>query len=247
MTPTLTTTPDGEIVYDPPHEHRRVVRNGQLAWCCSTRGTDKGTIGPVTRIPSGVGYLRAQAAMKRARALKSKSARESAETGIPSSVSRGAAAPLGINPRPGDKVRDGVGNDEKSLTASASNRADQTPSSPSMNGPSGKTASNAKSETTPNTPNDYPPTHATADLVASGAKIVSAREVLTVNGSTCVLTSEDGTDYWGSALLLSQLDKNPDLLPDFVVEATSKSGRVYRTFSKAHGKPARTFGRVGGG
>ena len=190
MTPTLTTTPDGEIVYDPPHEHHLVERNGEPAWCCSTRGTPAGRIAPVTRIPSGSGVVLRKRTRARQAALRRKH-------------------------------------------------------SQSMNGPSGKTAANAASETTPNTPNEFPPTHATADLVASGAKIVSAREVSTVNGLTCVLTSEDGTDYWGSALLLSQLDKNPDLLPDIVVEVTSANGRVYRTFSKAQSKPARTFGRTG--
>ena len=188
MSATLTTTPDGEIVYDPPHVHHLVVRNGGLAWCCSTRGTPAGRIAPVTRIPSGSGDVLLKRTRARQEALRRKH-------------------------------------------------------SQSMNGPSGKTAT--QSETTPNTPNEFPPTHATADLVASGAKIVSAREVSTVNGPTCVLTSEDGTDYWGSALLLSQLDKNPDLLPDIVVEVMSANGRVYRTFSKVRGKPARTFGRAG--
>ena len=111
-----------------------------------------------------------------------------------------------------------------------------------MNGPSGKTATNAERETELNTPTDYPPTHSTADLVASGAKIVGAREVTTVNGKTCVLVSEDKTEYWGSSLLLSQLEKDPGILPDIVVEAMSKSGRLYRTFSKARGSPVRTFG-----
>ena len=109
----------------------------------------------------------------------------------------------------------------------------------SMNGPSGKTATNAERETAPT---DYPPTHSTADLVASGAKIVGAREVTTINGKTCVLVSEDKTEYWGSSLLLSQLEKDPGILPDIVVEAMSKSGRLYRTFSKARGSPVRTFG-----
>ena len=115
----------------------------------------------------------------------------------------------------------------------------QTPSLLSMNGPSGKTATNAERETAPT---DYPPTHSTADLVASGAKIVGAREVTTINGKTCVLVSEDKTEYWGSSLLLSQLEKDPGILPDIVVEAMSKSGRLYRTFSKARGSPVRTFG-----
>ena len=153
----------------------------------------------------------------------SKSAREKAESAVRPEVGKSD-----------DTLRSAAG------PTSASNRADQTPSSLlSMNGPSGKTAHNAESETQPT---DYPPTHSTADLVASGAKIVGAREVTTVNGKTCVLVSEDQTEYWGSQLLLSQLEKTPSLLPDIVVEAVSKNGRTYRTFSKARGTPSRTFG-----
>ena len=141
-------------------------------------------------------------------------------------------------------VRPEVGKSDVPLRSTAgpilaSNRADETPSLLSMNGLSGKPATNAERETVPT---DYPPTHSTADLVASGAKIVGAREVTTVNGKTCVLVSEDKTEYWGSSLLLSQLEKDPGILPDIVVEAMSKSGRLYRTFSKARGSPVRTFG-----
>ena len=76
MKPHLTTTPDGEIVYDPPHKHYTVMRNGELAWCCSTRGTPAGRLGPVTRIPAGVGYKREAEHIKRLIQAKSKSAPE---------------------------------------------------------------------------------------------------------------------------------------------------------------------------
>ena len=76
MKPHLTTTPDGEIVYDPPHKHHTVKRNGELAWCCSTRGTPAGRLGPVTEIPAGVGYKRERGLIKRLRHRKSKSALE---------------------------------------------------------------------------------------------------------------------------------------------------------------------------
>ena len=113
-----------------------------------------------------------------------------------------------------------------------------------MIGPSGKTAT--KEPRTPNVPESYedrPPIHATADLVASGEKVVDGREITTRNGLTCILTTESGTDYWGSELLLKQLLKDPDLLPDIVVEAVSATGRRYRTFLKAKKAPGRRFGR----
>ena len=113
-----------------------------------------------------------------------------------------------------------------------------------MIGPSGKTAT--KETQTPNAPESYedrPPIHATADLVACGERVVSAREI-----TTCVLTTESGTDYWGSELLLKQLEKSPDILPDVVVEAVSANGRKYRTFLGAKKAPGRRFGRsVAGG
>ena len=410
MKPHLITTADGEIVYDPPHVHHIIFRNDLEAWCCSTRGTPAGRIGPVTHISPGSGPALLIKTQKRQKALReahirdSKSAREKAG-GIPTTgfLNQGAAATpisnradetpssqsawetaediggeendsqrrqrcsqggsfgripapilggepsnarlykrreadsgrdsrlLGVEPVPSSasnradetpssqSARGTVGSsDPRPVEAQAfdvgtdagrnsgasaglpngpaSNRADQTLSSPpmradhhaatkesgsdavmengavspgpcpteggrvegpgatlqsqtpslqSMNGPSGKTAT--KSETVPTTPNDgFPPTHATADLVACGDAVMGAREVTTVNGRTCVLTTGDGTDYWGSRLLLEQLEKHPDLLPDIVVEAVSKSGRMYRTFSKAKGSPARTFGRLGG-
>ena len=114
-----------------------------------------------------------------------------------------------------------------------------------MSGPSGKTAS--KSETqTPNAPESYedrPPLYAPPDLVAQGVKVVDGREITTRNGPTCILTTESGTDYWGSELLLKQLLKDPNLLPDIVVEAVSAKGRRYRTFLKAKKAPGRRFGR----
>ena len=262
----LITTADGEIVYDPPHVHHIIFRNDLEAWCCSTRGTPAGRIGPVTHISPGSGRNLLIKTQKRQKALReahirdSKSAREKAG-GIPTTgfLNQGAAATPISNRADYYGATKGSGSDAVGENGANSPEPcpteggrvegpgatlqSQTPSLQSMNGPSGKTAT--KSETTPNTPNEFPPTHATADLVASGAKIVSAREVSTVNGPTCVLKSEDGTEYWGSALLLSQLEKNPELLPDIVVEVMSKAGRVYRTFSKAQSKPARTFGRVG--
>ena len=118
------------------------------------------------------------------------------------------------------------------------------PQSKSMSGPSGKTAT--KETQTPTAPESYedrPPIHATADLVACGERVVSAREITTKNGRTCVLTTESGTDYWGSELLLKQLEKSPDILPDVVVEAVSANGRKYRTFLTAKKAPGRRFGR----
>ena len=268
MKPHLSTTPDGEIVYDPPHKHHLVNRNGELARCCSTRGTPEGRIGPVTNIPSGSGVellKRTRARQKAPRLKHSQSAREKAgSAAIPEAdksdnALRGAAGPIpasyradeiaGESRKPigdtgGAAGRPEASHDGLQATERGPGHPDKTPSSQSMTGPSGKTATNAKSETPPNT--TYPPTHATADLVASGATVVSAREVTTENGPTCVLTTDDGTDYWGSSLLLSQLDKAPDLLPDIVIEVESRSGRTYRTFSKARGKSARTFGRPPG-
>jgi hypothetical protein len=113
-----------------------------------------------------------------------------------------------------------------------------------MSGPSGKTATKETPATNaPESYEDRPPIHATADLVACGEKVVDAREITTRNGVTCVLTTESGTDYWGSELLLKQLLKNPDLLPDVVVEAVSANGRKYRTFLTAKKAPGRRFGR----
>ena len=113
-----------------------------------------------------------------------------------------------------------------------------------MIGPSGKTAmSEPPATNAPESYEDRPPIHATADLVASGEKVVDGREITTRNGPTCILTTESGTDYWGSELLLQQLLKYPDLLPDVVVEAVSANGRKYRTFLKAKKAPGRRFGR----
>ena len=182
MKPHLTTTPDGEIVYDPPHKHHTVKRNRELAWCCSTRGTLAGRLGPVTHIPAGVGYERERELMKKLHRQKSKS----------------------------------------------------------MNGPSGKTANNAESETTPKE------TGSLADLVASGERVVGAREVTTSYGRTCILEGTSGKEYWGTALLLSQLEENPLLLEvggDIVVEVRSANGRTYRTFSKAIKTKGRRFGK----
>ena len=113
-----------------------------------------------------------------------------------------------------------------------------------MSGPSGKTAmSETPATNAPESYEDRPPIYATADLVACGEKVISAREITTRNGPTCILTTESGTDYWGSELLLKQLLKDPDLLPDIVVEAVSAKGRRYRTFLKAKKAPGRRFGR----
>ena len=114
--------------------------------------------------------------------------------------------------------------------------------SKSMSGPSGKTA-NGESETAMNEMMRVP-ARATADLVASAEPVVGAREVVTEHGETCILVAADGTEYWGSALLLEQLRARTDILPDVVVEAVSQSGRRYRTFSKARAKPKRTYGVV---
>ena len=70
MTARLITTPDGEIVYDPPHTHHIVWRNGQEAWCCSTRGTHKGRVGPLTRIRAGSGEALIKAEGKRLAAMR---------------------------------------------------------------------------------------------------------------------------------------------------------------------------------
>ena len=264
----LITTADGEIVYDPPHVHHIIFRNDLEAWCCSTRGTPAGRIGPVTHISPGSGPALLIKTQKRQKALReahirdSKSAREKAG-GIPTTgfLNQGAAATPISNRADYYAATKGSGSDAVGENGANSPEPcpteggrvegpgatlqSQTPPLQSMNGPSGKTAT--KSETVPTTPSDgFPPTHATADLVACGDAVMGAREVTTVNGRTCVLTTGDGTDYWGSQLLLSQLEKNPDLLPDIVVEVVSKSGRMYRTFSKAKGSPARTFGRLGG-
>ena len=117
-----------------------------------------------------------------------------------------------------------------------------------MSGPSGKTAmSEPPATNAPESYEDRPPIHATADLVACGERVVSAREITTKNGVTCVLTTESGTDYWGSELLLKQLEKSPDILPDVVVEAVSANGRKYRTFLTAKKAPGRRFGRSAAG
>ena len=178
----LTTTPDGEIVYDPPHEHYTYLRNGELAWCCSTRGTSAGRIGPLTRIPAGVGYKREAELIKRLIQAKSKS----------------------------------------------------------MNGPSGKTANSDESETAPKE------TGSLADLVSSGERVVGAREVTTSYGRTCILEGASGKEYWGTALLLSQLEERPGLLfdgGDIVLEVRSEKGRTYRTFSRAIKPKPRRFGK----
>ena len=182
MKPHLTTTPDGEIVYDPPHEHHLVKRNGELAWCCSTRGTSAGRIGPLTHTPAGVGYKREAERIKRRIQAKSKS----------------------------------------------------------MNGPSGKTANSDESETTPKE------TGSLADLVACGERVVGAREVTTSYGRTCILEGASGKEYWGTALLLKQLEETPSLLDgegDIVLEVRSANGRTYRTFSSGIKVKGRRFGK----
>ena len=221
MKPHLTTTPDGEIVYDPPHKHHTVKRNGELAWCCSTRGTPAGRIGPLTRIPAGVGYERERELMKKLHRQKSKSAPE-----VPAMTApvKGVYPPSQMANRP----------------VAALNGADPTPFSKSMNGPSGKTANNAESETTPKE------TGSLADLVASGERVVGAREVTTSYGRTCILEGASGKEYWGTALLLSQLEERPGLLNeggDIVLEVRSANGRTYRTFSKAIKVKGRRFGK----
>lgn len=122
----------------------------------------------------------------------------------------------------------------------ALNGADPTPSSQSMNGPSGKTANSDKSETAPKE------TGSLADLVANGERVVGAREVTTSYGRTCILEGASGKEYWGTALLLSQLEEMPTLLDgggDIVLEVRSANGRTYRTFSKAIKVKGRRFGK----
>ena len=231
MKPHLTTTPDGEIVYDPPHEHRTVMRNGELAWCCSTRGTPAGRIGPLTHIPAGVGYERERELMKKLHRQKSKSFPQTSPSGpsadgkmVGAGITEGASADS-LTPQSGD-------------TPSVPRL--QTPSLKSMNGPSGKTATNAESETAPKE------TGSLADLVASGERVVGAREVTTSYGRTCILEGASGKEYWGTALLLSQLEEMPTLLDgggDIVLEVRSANGRTYRTFSKAIKVKGRRFGK----
>ena len=221
MKPHLTTTPDGEIVYDPPHEHHLVKRNRELAWCCSTRGTPAGRIGPLTPIPAGVGYERERELMKKLHRQKSKSAPE-----VPAMTApvKGVYPPSQMANRP----------------VAALNGADQTLSSQSMNGPSGKTVNNAESETATKE------TGSLADLVASGERVVGAREVTTSYGRTCILEGASGKEYWGTALLLAQLEEDPLLLEvggDIVLEVRSAKGRTYRTFSKAIKTKGRRFGK----
>ena len=122
----------------------------------------------------------------------------------------------------------------------ALNGADSTSSSQSMNGPSGKTANSDKSETAPKE------TGSLADLVASGERVVGAREVTTSYGRTCILEGASGKEYWGTALLLAQLEEDPLLLEvggDIVLEVRSAKGRTYRTFSKAIKTKGRRFGK----
>ena len=221
MKPHLTTTPDGEIVYDPPHKHYTLMRNGELAWCCSTRGTPAGRLGPVTRIPAGVGYERERELMKKLHRQKSKSAPE-----VPA-----AMAPVKEVYPPSQMANKPV---------VALNGADPTPSSQSMNGPSGKTANNAESETATKE------TGSLADLVASGERVVGAREVTTSYGRTYILEGASGKEYWGTALLLSQLEADPTLLDgegDIVLDVRSANGRTYRTFSKGIKVKGRRFGK----
>ena len=124
--------------------------------------------------------------------------------------------------------------------APLSNRADPTPSLQSMSGPSGKTANNAESETATKE------TGSLADLVASGERVVGARDVTTSYGRTCILEGASGKEYWGTALLLSQLEERPGLLfdgGDIVLEVRSEKGRTYRTFSRAIKPKPRRFGK----
>ena len=270
MKPHLTTTPDGEIVYDPPHEHHTVRRNGELAWCCSTRGTPAGRIGPLTRIPAGVGYERERELMKKLHRQKSKSAPEVPAMTAPvkgvyppsQMANRPVAALNGADPTLSSKsflqtspsgpsaggkmVGAGIteGASADSLTPQSGDTPSvprlQTPSLKSMNGPSGKTANNAESETAPKE------TGSLADLVASGERVVGAREVTTSYGRTCILEGASGKEYWGTALLLAQLEEDPLLLEaggDIVVEVRSANGRTYRTFSKAIKTKGRRFGK----
>ena len=221
MKPHLTTTPDGEIVYDPPHEHYTLMRNGELAWCCSTRGTPAGRLGPVTRIPAGVGYERERELMKKLHRQKSKSAPE---------------VPAATTPVKGVYPSSQMAN----RPVAALNGADSTSSSQSMNGPSGKTVNNAESETATKE------TGSLADLVASGERVVGAREVTTSYGRTCILEEASGKEYWGTALLLSQLEDDPTLLDgegDIVLDVRSANGRTYRTFSKGIKVKGRRFGK----
>ena len=270
MKPHLTTTPDGEIVYDPPHEHHTVRRNGELAWCCSTRGTPAGRIGPLTRIPAGVGHKREAERIKRLIRAKSKSFPQTSPSGpsaggkmVGAGITEGASADS-LTPQSGGTSSVPRLQTPSSQSApvvpaatapvkgvyppsqmanrpvAALNGADPTPSSKSMNGPSGKTANNAESETATKE------TGSLADLVASGERVVGAREVTTSYGRTCILEGASGKEYWGTALLLSQLEEMPTLLDgggDIVLEVRSANGRTYRTFSKGIKVKGRRFGK----
>ena len=271
MKPHLTTTPDGEIVYDPPHEHHTVMRNGELAWCCSTRGTPAGRLGPVTRIPAGVGFERERELMKKLHRQKSKSFPQTSPSGpsaggkmVGAGITEGASAGTGLTPQSGGTPSvprlqipflksapevpaattpvKGVypSSQMANRPVAALNGADQTLSSQSMNGPSGKTANNAESETATKE------TGSLADLVASGERVVGAREVTTSYGRTCILEGASGKEYWGTALLLSQLEDAPSLLDgegDIVLDVRSANGRTYRTFSKGIKVKGRRFGK----
>ena len=109
----------------------------------------------------------------------------------------------------------------------AETRADETPSSMSMTGPSGKTAT--KGETTTNETNagGFPPTYSTATAEANGDTMVTHRIVNTKFGPKAVLTSADGTEYWGSPFITKQLQEGKVSLPAKVVSFESaKYGKI---------------------